>query len=291
MLQKFLEQLFEFTANLIPSEKILEAKTIYQKEAGEIYEDDKSYSTRMALFLEWYLFDNYQIESSKNILEILLQENPEALNDDQIINFKGINENIQGLFLVKKTNNNSLKVLNLFTEDIYLVQEKDSKLTFRKNDIFQGRIMYFQGQYHFTGNYCFHPKKTHKYIKLEIKNIANFFSQQKSVLAKAESSILKAKKNLQKQEKNIIKLKDKFKNIDSENKITNISKELKGLIEEKENLLSTIQELGKEIFIIKNEKIKIDGKKQINSLVNRFAYMNLKWERSRHIDISDIYKN
>ena len=161
MVRKFLEQLFEFTAKSIPSEKIIEAKRDYQKETGEIYEDDKSYNARMALFLEWYLFDNYQEGSSKNILEGLLDEYPETWNSDQIKTINDFNENIQGLFLVKKIKSNSVKVLNLFTDLVYLVREKDSGLIFRKNNIFQGRIVYIQNQYYFTGNFCFHPEKTH----------------------------------------------------------------------------------------------------------------------------------
>ena len=40
MVRKLLEQLFEFAAKTIPSEKIFEAKKFYQKETGEIYEDE-----------------------------------------------------------------------------------------------------------------------------------------------------------------------------------------------------------------------------------------------------------
>ena len=291
MLQEILEQLFEFTAKSIPAAKILEAKNLYQKETGEIYEDDKSYNTRMALFLEWYLFDNYQAESSKTILEALLEENPEAWNRDIIKTFNDINENIQGLFLVKKVKGASVKVLNLFTDDIYLVQEKDSGMIFRKNDIFQGRIIYFHEQYHFTGNFCFHPEKTHKFIKLEVRNITKLLTGQKNDLIKIENGLLKEQKILQRQEINISRLKDKIKNIDSESKIININKELKFLIEQKDDQIQNIKNLEKDVFIIKNDKIKIEGKKQINNLINRFSYMNLKWERSRQIDISDIYKN
>ena len=63
------------------------------------------------------------------------------------------------------------KAINLFTDEVYLAQEKDSRLIFRKNDIFQGRIINFQKCFQFTGNFCFHPEKTHKYIKSEIKLI------------------------------------------------------------------------------------------------------------------------
>ena len=44
MLREILEQLFEFAAKNIPSDQILEAKKAYQKETGEIYEDDNSYN-------------------------------------------------------------------------------------------------------------------------------------------------------------------------------------------------------------------------------------------------------
>ena len=43
--------------------------------------------------------------------------------------------------------------------------------------------------------------------------------------------------------------------------------------------------------LLKLEKIKIEGRRLISELINKLAYMNLKWERSRQIDISDIYKN
>ena len=291
MLQGILEQLFEFAAKSIPSERILEAKKSYQKETGEIYEDDKSYNTRMALFLEWYLFDNYQPDSSKTILEVLLEEKPESWSQDQIKIFNEINENIQALFLVKKVKGDSVKVLNLFTDDVYLVQEKDSGLIFRKNDIFQGRIISYKEQYYFTGNYCFHPEKTHKFIKPEIKSVAKTIIQYKNDLAKVEKALLQANKTLKKQELDIQKLNEKKTNTDSENKISKFNEKLNVLIGEKENQAQIIRGLEGEVFKIKNDKIKVEGKKQINALINRFAYMNLKWERSRQIDIYDIYKN
>ena len=290
MVRKILEQLFEFTAKSIPSEKFFEAKRSYQKETGEIYEDDKSYDTRMALFLEWYLFDNYEDDSSKNILEKLIEENPEAWNSDQITSFKEFNKNIQGMFLVKKVKGDNVKVLNLFTDDIYLVQEKDSGLIFRKNNIFQGRIVYFQNLFYFTGNFCFHPEKTNKLIRPEIKNVANFFSQHKSDLVKNEKTLNKANKILKNYEIDINKLKQNINSTNSSNKIEKLNKKLKILHEEQEKQIQITRELKEEFFNIKNNKIKIEGRKKINNLLNRFSYMNLKWERSRQIDISDIYK-
>tara|TARA_B100000686_G_scaffold71016_1_gene76777 strand:+ start:244 stop:1119 length:876 start_codon:yes stop_codon:yes gene_type:complete len=291
MVRNYLEQLFEFAAKSIPSEQIFEAKKSYQKETGEIYEDDKSYNTRMTLFLEWYLFDNYQEQSSKNILEVLLEENPESWNADQIKNFNNFNENIQGLFLVKKVKGDSVKVLNLFTNQIHLVQEKDSGLIFRKNNIFQGRIIYFQNQYYFTGNFCFHPEKTHKFIIPEVKNIEKILSQHNNDLIKIKKKLHKANKILKKFKIDINKLNEIIKNTSSINKIEKLNQKLKNFHEEQEKQIQITQEFQEEVFNIENNKIKFEGRIKINELLNRFAYMNLKWERSRQIDISDIYKN
>jgi len=291
MLQEILEQLFEFAAKSIPDKQILAAKKTYQMETGTLYEDDKSYNSRMALFLEWYLFNNCAPKSSKTVLEVLLENNSEEFNTDQLKIYKNISKSTQSLFLIQKVHEDGVKAINLFTDEIYLVQEKDSRLIFKENDIFQGRIIYFQKYFHFTGNFCFHPKKSHKYIKYEIKLIAKSLNQYKKNLAKTEKTLLKATTKLKRHELKIENLNGKIHNINSESKVAKLNQKLKLLVEEKETQIRTIQELRNEASFIKNDKIKNEGNKQINALINRLAYMNLKWERSRQIDITDIYKN
>ena len=290
MLHIFLEQLFEFAAKTIPEEQILAAKQTYQLETGTLYEDDKSYNSRMALFLEWYLCDNYAPKSSKTVLEGLLENNSEECNSEKLTFYKSVSESIQSLFFIQKVNDDSVKAIDLFNDEIYLAQEKDSRLIFRKNDIFQGRIINFQKDFHFTGNFCFHPEKTHKYIKSEIKIIVKNLSQQKKDLTRTEKILLKAKTKLKRYELNIEKLNEKLDN-NSEKKIAKLKQKLKLLVEEKGTQISTIQELTNKVSFIKNDKIKIEGNKQINALIHSLAYKNLKWERSRQIDITEIYKN
>tara|TARA_B100000686_G_scaffold171434_1_gene178688 strand:+ start:400 stop:1275 length:876 start_codon:yes stop_codon:yes gene_type:complete len=291
MLQEILEQLFDFAAKSIPDEQILAAKKSYQIETGTIYEDDKSYNSRMALFLEWYLFNNYAPNSSKTVLQVLLENNSEDINRDKLNIYKSISKSIQSLFLIQKVHDGSLKTINLFTDEIYLVQEKDSRVIFRKNDIFQGRIIYFQKHYRFTGNFCFHPKKIHKYIKPEINLITKVLNQYKKDLTKTEKTLLKAKTKLNHYELDIKKLNKKLQSNKSENIIAKLNQKLKLLAEDKGAQIRIIQELTNQVSFIKKEKIKIEGNKLINALINRLAYKKLKWERSRQIDISEIYKN
>lgn len=291
MLKETLEQLFEFAAKAIPSDQILEAKKAYQKETGEIYEDDNSYNSRMALFLEWYLFDDYNVEKLQTPLETLIEENPDAWNSDQLEIYKSITKSIQGLFLAKKVKDETVKVVNLFTDETYLAHDKEARLAFRKNDIFQGRLIFFQEKFHFTGNYCFHPEKTHKYIKQEVKIINKAQAGDRKELVKLKKKLLKENKNLGSKEAEIEKLNEKINNTDTENKITKLKQKLSILIEEKNIFSKAIQDLESNIFSLEHDKIRIEGNKQINKLINKLAYMNLKLERSRQIEISDIYKN
>jgi septal ring factor EnvC (AmiA/AmiB activator) len=164
-------------------------------------------------------------------------------------------------------------------------------LIFRKNDIFQGRLIYFQQQFQFTGNFCFHPEKTHRYIKPEIKIISKTQTKNTKDLIKLDKQLIKENKKIAGQDTQIEKTKEKIKNTDSENKIAKLNQSLAQLTKEKEQLVKNIEELEQNIFVLKHDKIKVEGNKQINKLINKLAYMNLKWERSRQIEISDIYKN
>lgn len=291
MLKENLEQLFEFIAQHIPSEKIMQAKKEYQNTAGEIYEDDKSYNSRMALFLEWYLLDNYTPGTHKTILESIIEENQSTWTQDRLEVCKDISNNIQALFEVKKVRDNSVTVLDLFRDEKHLIDEADSKLVFRKNDIFQGRIVQHQGKWHFSGYFCFHPSKTHRYIKDEVKKIYVLYKSWNKELASLEKELLKQQKFSLKNSKAIEKLKSKIESKDFGPKRDKLTDELLLLRENGEKIGLSIEEINRKIDRLKVKTIKLEGRRLISELINKLAYMNLKWERSRQIEISDIYKN
>jgi len=291
MLKDNLEQLFEFIAQHIPSEQIMQAKKEYQQTTGEIYEDDNSYNTRMALFLEWYLLDNYVPDSQKTILENIIEENQSTWDKNHLEVCRDITNNIQALFEVKKVRDNSVTVLDLFNDEKYLVDEEDSKLAFRKNDIFQGRIVPHQGKWNFTGYFCFHPSKTQRYLKDEAKKIFLLQRSWQKELTGLEKELSKKEKASSKNSKYIEKIKSKIEGTDmSERRDPLISKLI--VLEKNGNEMAiSTQETEKQITRLKIETIKLEGRKLISELINKLAYMNLKWERSRQIEISDIYKN
>ncbi len=144
MLKENLEQLFEFIAKHIPSEEIIQAKIEYQKTAGEVYEDNKSYNIRMALFLEWYLLDNYVPRTQKTILENIVEKNQSTWIQDHLDVCKDISNNIQALFEVKKVHNNLVTVLDLFRGEKHQINEKNLKLVFRKKIFFKAALSFIK---------------------------------------------------------------------------------------------------------------------------------------------------
>ena len=291
MLRETLEQLFEFVAQHIPSEQIMMAKKEYQKTTGEIYEDDKSYNSRMALFLEWYLLDQYEPGTRQTVLENIIEDNSSSWTPDRLESYKDVSKNIQALFEIKKVRDNSVTVLDLFTDEKYQIEEEDSKLAFRKNDIFQGRIVPHNDKYFFTGYFCFHPNKTQRYIKGEAKKFYLLQRSWKKELTKLEKESSKFQKLYLKNAVSIEKIKTKIERTDSGTKRDKLTGKLLGLKEDKIKIEASSQQTGKEIGHLKLEKMKIEGRRLISELINKLAYMNLKWERSRQIDVSDIYRN
>ena len=291
MLRETLEQLFEFVAQHIPSEQIMMAKKEYQKTTGEIYEDDKSYNSRMALFLEWYLLDQYEPGTRQTVLENIIEDNSFSWTPDHLESYKDVSKNIQALFEIKKVRDNSVTVLDLFTDEKYQIEEEDSKLAFRKNAIFQGRIVPHNDKYFFTGYFCFHPNKTQRYIKGEAKKFYLLQRSWKKELTKLEKESSKFQKLYLKIAVSIEKIKTKIERTDSGTKRDKLTGKLLGLEEDKIKIEASSQQTGKEIGHLKAEKMKIEGRRLISELINKLAYMNLKWERSRQIDVSDIYRN
>ena len=109
------------------------------------------------------------------------------------------------------------------------------------------------------------------------------------------NSLDKKLSNIQKQNlknsKAIEKIKTKIERTDIEAKRTLLKDDLLVLEQKRAEIEASLQGVELEIANLKHDKLKIEGRRITSELINRLAYMNLKWERSRQIEILDIYKN
>ncbi len=285
----FLEQLIEFASS--DSSELIAAKTEYQKIAGQAYEDDRSYGSQMALFHEWFIFDRILPDTKITLLEKMLESQKESWDPKQYEVYEGFNENIFGIFRVKKMTAGEVTVLNLFSDEKYLVNETEGSLIFNKGDLFQGRLISFEGVTYFTRNFCIHPKGAFKYIESEIKSLvkAQKVGRDKwKALCKEMDSL---KSDLLKNQIKLEKIKDKIL------KATNPEKQIKLEVERQEiesfgrEIENNIDELKATQQRFEIDTFKIEFRTDQCELAHRLNYMKLKWERSRQIDLRDIYKN
>ena len=143
----------------------------------------------------------------------------------------------------------------------------------------------------FHRTFLLSPNKNQGFIKDEVKKISSLYLSWEKELSSLEKELSKKIKYSLKNIKSIEKVRNKLKRTDSISAKDKLTNELLNQEEKNRQFEISIQEIEKKICTLKNKTIKIKGRRLISELINRLSYMNLKWERSRQIDVTDIYKN
>ena len=290
MTKDSLDYLIKIAIDKPYSNDLLLARKEYQKNTGDIFEDDKSYEDRMALFLEWYIFERIHPSKEQTVLESIIS-NSKGVPSNILINIKQFTNNIHALFIVKKINTDSVRVMNLFDDKKYDVYESSSKLCFSKDSMFEGRLLPYKKSYFFTGNFCFHPDGSKKYIKSKIKKILSNQKLNEKELQLKKMMLKKEIKVLNNTTVSIKKLEENLITENNEKKIIKIKKQIDGLepirliLEEKCCLIE------EEIDLFSHIKIHRQGILDKILLMQKIAYMRLLFERSRNIELKNIYKD
>lgn len=290
MIKDSIEYLIKIATNPPYSNNLLAARQEYQKYAGDIYDDDKSYENQMALFLEWYIFDRIDPAHDQTVLQLIINDGKGATLN-QLKNINVFISHIHGLFIINKIKDHSVKVINLFDNEKYDVIEPSGKLYFSKNSIFEGRLLSYENSHYFTGNFCFHPEGSKKFIKSEIKKISSVQKINSKELKLQNIKLNDENKKINKTISRIEKLQEKNKKLDSEKKILKIKNDLSELefIKKKHEknyslLKQNINKFTHETIIRESQSIQL-------RLMLKLSSMRLLLERSRNIDLKDIYKN
>ena len=143
------------------SKDLLLARKEYQKYTGEIFEDDKSYEDRMALFLEWYIFERIDLSKEQTILESIIS-NSKEIPASILINIKQFINNIHGLFIVKKIRDTSVQ------SSIYLTTKNMTFMNHPANYTL-AKIIFLKEDYYPMKNHIF-SQVIFVFIQMALKN-------------------------------------------------------------------------------------------------------------------------
>ena len=290
MIKDSIEYLIKIATNPPYSNNLMVARQEYQKYAGDIFDDDKFYENQMALFLEWYIFDRIEPAQDQTVLEIIINNEKGASLGPQ----KNINvfiSHIHGLFIIKKKKEDYVKVINLFDNEQYKVVEPSGKLYFSKNSIFEGRLLPYGNTYYFTGNFCFHPADSKKFIKSETKKISSLLKVNTKELKLQNAKLMNENKKLNKIIYSIEKIQKKIQGLNSEKKLFKIKSDLSELELIKEKHEENYSLLKKIIDTFTQKKIIRETQSIQTRFMLKLSSMRLLLDRSRNIELKDIYKN
>ena len=289
MIKDSLEHLIKIATDAPFLNNLLVARKEYQKYAGDIFEDDKSYESQMALFLEWYIFERIDPIHDQTVLEVIIN-NEKEVSPHLLKNIRKFTSNIHGLFIIKKVRGHSIRVINLFDDEQHDVVGSSNKFYFSKGTMFEGRLLPHEDSCYFTGNFCFHPEGSKKFIKSEIKKITSIQTSQEKKLESQKREAKKENKNLNKMVCRIRKLQEKVQKLNDDKKISKIQDNL----DELESIRAKHEEdcslLEKNITIFARE-IHRESKSNRAQLMLKLSRMQLLLERSRNIELKDIYRN
>lgn len=291
MIREDIDQLIEEITRTHRPEDIFEAKKDFQEISGKIFEDDKSYESRIGSFLEWYTFDRAAPDSGLTPLQHYLQNLDRSIDPEKKELAEAISKSIHGLFIAKKIKSDCVFVVDIMNDLKYRVLETQGSTLFNFDDIFEGRLIPYKGQFYFTDHFCYHPKATAGFIRAKVKSLN---TQEKEALSR-EKRLLKdiaiPRKKLSKITAKIEKLNGKFAGVTKEKKIQSLKEEIAKLESPKEQLETQISDLELQLHELRTVVIEGEHRHNRFAFIRKLSYMNLKWERSRQIDVRDIYQD
>ncbi len=290
MLQDSVEKVIEFAAGPYCADEIKDAKAEYSEILGNIFSDDESFDSRMASFLEWYVFDRNLKATGTPPISVYIKHHLQDWPEETQSYFRSFEKNVHGLFLVKKPMKGSVLAINLFDKIKYKVEDPQSEMIFRKNDIFEGRAIPFSDGNRFTGTYCFHPQQTSKFIKNQIEKIVKEREAWETQIKRLNSDLNKLDSKITKFTVKSERLSNKIESAKSEAKKSVLENERKEVESEKIDLEVLRPPLRDELDNIETKKLGIEIPLLQKKLMHQLSFMNLRWERSRQIDLKDIYK-
>jgi hypothetical protein len=171
MFQTYLDRVVSWaTQEKFKDDVALARKDFFLLTGGEVFEDDRSVESRLAAFVDWYVFDRPRGEGKITPAQAFVLEETSDMHPTEIPIYRGFTETVRGLFELKKLpKNERLEVRELLGDKPYEVYERRTLAGLGKGDIFEARLIPFQGDLLFSSAFCYHPRPAKKPIVAEVK--------------------------------------------------------------------------------------------------------------------------
>ncbi|MCL4233681.1 MAG: hypothetical protein KJ042_04085 [Deltaproteobacteria bacterium] len=169
-LAEYLDRVAQFAHERFRIE-MTEARRLYSARIGAKPENEDYYEEVMRGYLDWFLFERPLDDVGRTPLALFVEEiaGDPAERDHEV--FAGFLHSRHGLFLITRVQDDRVECRDLFNDEKRVVIE-ENPVSFIKGEIFDARILPFQGELRFGDLIRFHPKRANKLIQNVAKDIA-----------------------------------------------------------------------------------------------------------------------
>lgn len=171
--QKYLDPVIEEFTTGVYYPEVFRAKEEYFVKAGTVYEDDAEFEPRMSIFMDWYLFDRDLPGVDLPPIKYYFRKNRERFSSDELAIYKDLCSTVHSIFrMQRKTwNRKGIVIKDLFSGKKYVVTDRDITQGLSRAEVFEARVIPFQGTHEFSRGFCFHPNEVGSFILGEIKKV------------------------------------------------------------------------------------------------------------------------
>lgn len=162
--QPLFERLLDFATQPAFDAQVQEARADYFCRAGEVFETDRAYDGRMQAFLDWYTFDRPLRGVGEPPVRAFAAR--AELSREEALRFRILGRTVHGVFVVEQVSRAGVEVVNLLTHSRYTVAD-GRWVGLERGSLFEARLVPFDGAYHFSPAFVFHPPDLRERIENE----------------------------------------------------------------------------------------------------------------------------
>ncbi|RME18425.1 MAG: hypothetical protein D6797_00485 [Bdellovibrio sp.] len=147
---------------------------------GVLDESSVYAETKMAQFVDWYLFQRpmkgrLAVEEALEHMEISETERPF---------FEALKNTKHSLFELLKVKGQDLVLKDLFSDYKFSIKNSHIAYGFEKEELFETRLVPHEDTFVFLNSFCFHPPEAKKYILSEVKKVKKIKDEQEASRAR-----------------------------------------------------------------------------------------------------------
>jgi hypothetical protein len=165
--QPLFDRLLAFAITPEREGELSAARADYFSRAGEVFEEDRSFEPRLQAFLDWFIFDRRREGDADPPSRVFAADR--RLSRDEAQAFRLLSRTIHSVFVLESANEAWAGVKDLLTDARHSVSLSEPLVGMAPGDVFEARLVPFEGQLRFSSAFLFHPRTIRRELLREVE--------------------------------------------------------------------------------------------------------------------------